>query len=203
MNQGNLSQKDILVLGAFTGKRKTVSEVSQELDIPYQTLIRYTRKLEKAGYLVETGFRKNNQRFLTAIKSLDESPSFDPKARIYLSGEVLTIAEALNKFFFNPEVPIREDILVGLTLMTKRGEAKSQNEKPGGMSPTDVLLVFRRIRTKLTLWQSFLEALMNAQIWIDDAENAQRVGIEIPDAETFIAQFERRYMAEDKGPLER
>ena len=200
-----LDQKDATIVTYFLGKRRTVAQASEELGIPYQTLIRHARKLQKAGFLIETGFRENNKRFLTAVKSPTESPSFDPRARIFFNGEVLTIQEALNKFAVEPEVPIRQEIITLLASLVYRAAAISEGEPhPGGMNPLEVRVIVQQIQAKITLWVAFCDALLEqGTIWIDDKDNGKRIGIDIPDAGKHIAEVTRRYMGENKGPLER
>jgi hypothetical protein len=202
----DLAQKEQLIVACFTGKRKTVSEAALELGIPYQTLIRYTRKLTKTGYLVEVGFRENNKRYLTAVKSISDSiAKFDPAIRIHMHGEIMTIADAITKHFANNEVPVRNDLLAGLAALSLRSlERKSGQDSPGGANPVDILFIFKKIQARLGLYFDFVQALIESPIWTDDADNASRVGLpDLSNAEKVVAEFAHRYIRDEKGALER
>ena len=204
----NLTQRDKIILAYFANKQSTVPDAAKELGIAYQTLIRYTRKLENAGYLMEVGFRKDNKRTLTLIRNPDEIPKVRPEIQIFFQNKLQNIASAINSITPSDEVPVRQEILIGLLTMVTRSESLAAGEtSPGGMSPTQVAAVFKRIQAKLTYWVELIDVLLNSGIWIDDAENHKRIGLgssktASEKALNYVIEFERRYMGEDKGALQ-
>lgn len=199
-----MNGKHLQLLQFFAHKKKSTRDAVEELGIPYPTLIKYVRELVKSGHLAEVGFREGNTRFLTTIRPGQTNVQFDPVVRIFFRNELQTIEKALESISPAPEVDVRQELIAALVTMARRAELRATTETPGGMSPNDVHLVLRRTQVKLSLYVEFIDALLNAAIWVDDADNHKRLGWNSPEVwNELITSFTRRHMAEDKGALEK
>jgi len=201
----DLTAKHEILLSYFANKRKTVTEACEELNIPYKTAIRYVKELIDAGYIAEIGFRENNRRYLSTIRSPDKSPEYNLQAHIIVDAKLQSISEYITNNMANPEVPIRNDLLVALGALSLRSLArKAGDDNPGGMSPIDIMTTLRRIQVRIDSYSRFIDALLKAPVWVDDELNHERIGLpDLTGAETQVAEFERRYVGENKAPLEK
>jgi len=203
-NKLRLTDRHLILLSFFANKKKCSRDVVEELGIPYPTAIRYIRELINAGYLAEVGFRENNKRYLTTIRNPNTQAEFKPEVEIFFKGKLQRIDHAVAMIAPEPEVPIRDDIVALIVSLANRGILREQTQTPGGMSPSDIHLILRKIQVKLNLWSELIGVILDAPIWIDDDQIHKRLNM--PNTEGFsdiISSVTRRYMAEDKGALEK
>lgn len=204
MDEKGLSPQELAVLNTFMD-RHTVEEAAELLTIPYSTCSRYVRGLKKLGFLVETGFRENKKRYYVTVKSPQEISGTARPVNILWDGRLKPLEAALADFTPEQEIAIRSDVLAVLFWLKHRAEQKAGGETAGGPVPNDLVVILRRIQVKIRAWDRMIQEIINAAIWSDISDVAERLaglGEITPSIKKKMHEFEIRYFADNKGPLE-